>query len=102
MTYANDSSCALYACENHRTGNYGEELNIYNESENEIAYTRYAVEINDDDGFVKQIDVFSTYEEAEKFYMDYDDSQLNDDEYLNIIFIDYDKYDNEINFGTVC
>ena len=100
MIYSNNSVHALYACEKHRTGNYGEELNNYNERENEIAYTRYVVEINDN-GFPEQIDSFQTYKEAERFYLDYDDSQLTDNQSLNIICIDYDKYHNEINFETI-
>lgn len=66
-----------------------------------VAYTEYAVEINNDRGFVKQIDIFNTYEEAENFINNYKEP-LNEEEYLNIIFIDYDKNDNEIDFGTVC
>lgn len=63
--------------------------------------TEYAVEVNNDKGFVRQIDVFNTYEEAEEFADNYKEP-LNDGEYLNIIFIDYDENDNEIDFGTVC
>lgn len=66
-----------------------------------ISYTEYAVEINNDKGFVRQIDVFSTYKEAEEFADNYKEP-LNNGEYLNIIFIDYDKNDDEIDFGTVC
>jgi hypothetical protein len=67
----------------------------------ECAYTEYAVELNNDKGFVRQIDVFDSYEAAEVFVNTYNE-EINDEEYLNIIFIDYDKYDNEIGFGTVC
>ena len=67
----------------------------------ECAYTEYAVEVNNDKGFVRQVDVFNSYEEAENFANNYKEP-LNNDEYLNIIFIDYDKNDNEIGFGTVC
>ena len=45
--------------------------------------------------------VFKTYEEACVFVDNYD-GQLNYDEYLNIIFIDYDEDGDEIGFGTVC
>lgn len=68
---------------------------------NIVAYTEYAVEVNNDKGFVRQIDVFSTYEEAEEFADNYKEP-LNDGEYLNIIFIDYNENDDEIGFGTVC
>lgn len=66
-----------------------------------VAYTEYAVEINNDKGFIRQIDVFSSYEQAEEFADNYKEP-LNKGEYLNIIFIDYDENDNEIDFGTIC
>lgn len=66
-----------------------------------VAYTEYAVEVNNEKGFVRQIDVFDSYEKACEFEEHYNEP-LADDEYLNIIFIDYDEYDNEIEFGTVC
>lgn len=67
----------------------------------EVKYTEYAVEVNDDKGFVKQIDVFNTYEEAEDFRKNYKEPLANN-EYLNIIFIDYNEDGDEIEFGTVC
>lgn len=66
-----------------------------------VAYTEYAVEINNDKGFVRQIDVFSSYEQAEEFAYNYKEP-LDDGEYLNIIFINYNANDDEIGFGTVC
>lgn len=66
-----------------------------------VAYTEYAVEINNDKGFVRQIDVFDSYKAAEDFINKFD-GHLDSDEYLNIIFIDYDANGNEIEFGTVC
>ena len=65
------------------------------------AYTEYAVEVNNHKGFVRQIEVFNSYDMASKFAQNYKEP-LGDDEYLNIIFIDYDENDNEIGFGTVC
>ena len=62
--------------------------------------TMYAVEINNEKGFVKQLDVFNTYEEAVKFKEGYREL-LSSEEYLNIIYIDYDKNGDEIEFGTV-
>lgn len=67
---------------------------------NIIAYTEYAVEINNDKGFVRQIDVFSTYEEAEYFAENYKEPS-NEGEYLSIICINYDCYGNEIDVETV-
>ena len=64
-------------------------------------WTEYAVEVNNEKGFVRQIDVFQSYEEACDF-ADNCNEPLNDDEYLNIIFIDYNKNGDEIAFGTVC
>ena len=72
-----------------------------NRNAKECAYTEYAVEVNNDKGFVRQIDVFSSHEEAEVFAENYDEEQLNYDEYLNIIFIDYDENGDEIDFGSV-
>lgn len=60
--------------------------------------TEYAVEVNNEKGFVLQLDIFPTYEEAKKFTEHY---PLNGEEFLNIIFINYDENGNEIEFGTV-
>ena len=65
------------------------------------AYTEYAVELNNENGFVSQIDVFDSYEKAEQFADNYTEEMCND-EYLNIIFIDYNENGDEIGFGTVC
>ena len=65
------------------------------------AYTEFAVEVNNNNGFVRQIEVFDSYEKACEFVKEYNEF-LVADEYLNIIFIDYDENDNEIGFGTVC
>ena len=62
--------------------------------------TEYAVELNNEKGFVRQIDVFDTYEQAVEFQENYDEP-LNNGEYLNIIFIDYDENGDEIGFGSV-
>lgn len=72
-------------------------------NQKQAASTEFAVEVNNDKGFVRQIDVFKNYDEAEEFIeTNKNKIQLADGEYLNIIFIDYDKNGNEINFGTVC
>ena len=63
-----------------------------------IMRTEFAVELNDKYGFVEQIDVFDSYEEAEIFAANYREP-LASGEYLNIIFIDYDEFDNEIGIG---
>ena len=52
------------------------------------AYTEYAVEVNNDKGFVRQIEVFDSYEKACEFSLEYNEF-LVADEYLNIIFIDF-------------
>jgi hypothetical protein len=64
-------------------------------------HTEYAVEVNNSKGFVRQIEVFCSYEEANKF-VEVCDEHLADDEYFNIIFIDYNENGDEIAFGTVC
>lgn len=68
----------------------------------EIVSTEYAVEINDKntDSFIRQIDVFKTYEEAVGYTESHND--CSDGEYYNIIFIDYNKNGDEVGFGTVC
>lgn len=63
-----------------------------------IMRTEFAVELNDKYGFVEQIDIFDSYEEAENFTVNYREPLANG-EYLNIIFIDYDEFDNEIGMG---
>ena len=55
--------------------------------------TEYAVEVNYGGKFVRQIDVFDTYEAAEEFADNYN-GELTWGEYLNIIFIDYDEDGN--------
>lgn len=62
--------------------------------------TEYAVEVYNEKGFVWQIDVFNTYEEACDFANNCDEPLL-DEEYLKIMFIDYDENGDEIAFGTV-
>lgn len=66
-----------------------------------VTRTEYAVEINNEKGFVRQIEVFQSYKEAEDFIKTTDE-ELSEDEYFNIIFIDYNENDDEIDFGTVC
>ena len=39
---------------------------------NKVFRTEYTVDINDNNGFVKQLDVFNTYEEAINFIVNYD------------------------------
>ena len=73
--------------------------------DNKISYTEYAVEVmketDNTTKFIRQIDIFNTYEEAEEFTDNYKEP-LDKDEYLNIIFIDYNESGDEIAFGTVC
>ncbi len=67
----------------------------------ETAYTEYAVEVNNENGFVFQIDTFRTLEAAESFAKR-NKGIVGTNEYLNIIYIDYDENGDEIRFGTVC
>ena len=63
--------------------------------------TEYAVEINDKNHkFLRQIEVFKSYEEVVNF-VDTTEIELNEGEYFNIIFIDYDENGDEIGFGSV-
>ena len=66
----------------------------------EVAYTEYSVEVNNENGFVRQIDIFQTIEEAQECAKS-DDIKLEDGEYINIIWIDYDKNGDEIGFGSM-
>ena len=72
----------------------------------EVASTEYAVEIYRDVNGVKklvsQIDCFPTYEKAEECLKSYEKDKLGPEEYLGIIFIDYDENEEEVDFGTVC
>ena len=62
--------------------------------------TEYAVEVNNEKGFVRQIDVFQTIEEAQEFTK-HGDIKLEDGEYINIIWIEYDENGDEIGFGSM-
>lgn len=66
----------------------------------EVYSEEFAVEINNDNGFVRQIEVFNTLEKANKFVKEYNEP-LEEDEYLNIICIEYNKNDDEIGFYSV-
>ena len=66
----------------------------------EVYMEKFAVEINNKNGFVKQIDVFSTLEEADKFVKEYNEP-LKEDEFLNIICIEYNENEDEIGFYSV-
>lgn len=72
-----------------------------NRQTGEAAYTEYAVEVNNENGFVCQIDTFRTLEAAESFAKR-NEGIVGTNEYLNIIYIDYDTNGDEIRFGTVC
>lgn len=63
-------------------------------------FTEHAVDIRNDKGFVRQIDVFDSYEEAEFFAENYAEP-LNEGEYLSIICITCDCHGNEISVETV-
>ena len=64
------------------------------------SFTEHAVDVRNDKGFIRQIDVFNSYEEAEFFVENYKEP-LDEGEYLNIICITYDCYGNEISVETV-
>lgn len=60
--------------------------------------TEYAVEVYNKyhDNFVEQIDVFETYEEAQRYIEKTDIDIDKDSEYFGIIEIEYDDDENEI------
>lgn len=55
-----------------------------------VAYTEYAVEVNNDKGFVRQIDVFSTCEEAEEEL----GIKITDEQWENEDYISEGGYEN--------
>ena len=58
----------------------------------------YAVEVRNKyhDSFIEQIDVFNTYEEAEKYIKNADIDIDKESEYFEITEIEYDEDGNEI------
>lgn len=66
----------------------------------EVAYTEYAVEVNDEKGFEYQVDIFPTIEAAINCAKS-SDINLKDGQYINIIWIDYDENGDEIAFGSM-
>lgn len=60
-----------------------------------LSDTEYAVEIHNNNGFVRQIDVFNDYEEALNYCKNYNNPLL-DKEYLIVVVVDYDENGNEI------
>lgn len=72
---------------------------LVKEMEKNKGYTEYAVEVYNNNGFVRQIDVFDTYSKAVEFAENYNE-ELSADEHLNITYIVYDKNENEIDMDT--
>lgn len=62
--------------------------------------TEYAVEVYNEKGFVRQIDVFKTQRKAEEFIEKYNEP-LSNEEYLNITFIVYNENGYEVGLGAV-
>lgn len=65
--------------------------------------TEYAVEVYNKyyDNFVEQIDVFETYEEAQRYIEETDIDIDKDSEYFGILEIEYDDDENEIGVSRV-
>ncbi len=66
----------------------------------EVYKEEFAVEVNNN-GFVRQIDVFETLEKADRFMKECNEP-LEEDEFLNIICIEYNENEDEIGFYSVC
>lgn len=60
--------------------------------------TEYAVELYDNKGFVRQIEICYEFDTADKQAKKHV-KKLNDNEYIRITEITYDEYGNEISFG---
>lgn len=76
---------------------------MYNSTE---AYRKeYAVEVNNKEGFDRQIDVYSDLKEAETYVRNHTYSSDTDleteDECYNIMCINYDENENEISTESV-
>ena len=66
-----------------------------------IARTEYVLHVYDSkDYFNRQIDVFTSYEEAEKFASEHPE-ELSDGESYGIVSIDYDEDGEEIGIGNL-
>lgn len=65
--------------------------------------TEYAVEVYNKyhDSFVEQIDVFETYEEAQRYIEETDIDIDKDSEYFGITEIEYDDDENEIGTNRI-
>lgn len=65
--------------------------------------TEYAVEVYNKyhDSFVEQIDVFETYEEAQRYIEEADIDIDKDSEYFGILEIEYDDDENEIGTNRI-
>lgn len=64
--------------------------------------TEYAVEVyNKYHNFVEQIDVFETYEEAQRYIEETDIDIDKDSEYFGITEIEYDDDENEIGTNRI-
>lgn len=64
--------------------------------------TEYAVEVyNKYHNFVEQIDVFETYEEAQRYIEETDIDIDKDSEYFGILEIEYDDDENEIGTNRI-
>ena len=65
--------------------------------------TEYAVEVYNKyyDNFVEQIDVFETYEEAQRYIEETDIDIDKDSEYFGILEIEYDDDENEIGTNRI-
>ncbi len=62
----------------------------------------YTLELHSNlSGFIRRMGVFYTCEEAEAFFVNSYTRKLNDDEYVNIVFLEYDKHNNLINDGVL-
>lgn len=71
------------------------------ENDTTCANTEFAVEVHNNERWVRQLDVFGSYEEAKRFMESYNEP-LNREEYLAIIYIDYDENEVEIRRGYMC
>lgn len=110
--YITDGCCAIEAHERLTKGftrkiftssiqcRHFKEETLRREFMGEVFSVEYAVEVNDSNGFVRQLDVFQTYEDAIMFQKECDEP-LDDGEYLRTLAIKYDEDGNEIGLERI-
>jgi hypothetical protein len=71
-------------------------------NDNKCVRRCYTLELNSTlSGFIRRMGMFYSCEEAEAFFANSYTRKLEKDEYVNVVFLEYDKYNNQINDGVL-